>query len=326
MLRKIIQVLALTFLLVLVSFGQDDGASVESQDSKIPIKVDEFGAVGECDLGARIQNFFIELNNNTSATGYIIIYQGKDILPAEYDSNRMERRIKDNIRFLRLDASRIVIVSGGFRDELATELHLVPDGAEAPVPTGTIPAPTIPKNKSFLYDNKTIYGGYYDYYDNYNFLDEFILASVQAKLDEENRLAEEAAKSEELNSEVPAETEVEAVEENSEIEKPTAEEIEEAKFSWMNKKFADVIKNQKGTKGVIIFYADNEYYDVGKLQSLIEEGKQKIVEAKKVPAEKIEIVYGGYREIVETEFWIVPKEGENPTPTPKERPIEEPEN
>ena len=320
MLRKIIQILLLTLLLTMSFFAQEDAEPIENQDAKIPIKVDEFGRVGECDLGARIDNFFITLNENPSATGYIIFYQEKDVLPAEYDSNQMEKRIRNYLSFRRFDSARIIFIRGGFRDELATELYLIPNGANAPEPTDTIPPPTTPKNKTFLYDNNLIYSDYY------NFLDEFILPSVQAKIDEENRLAEEEAKADELNSAEAIETESQTTKENFEIEKPTPEEIEEAKFSWVNEKFADVIKNQKGAKGVIIFYADDAYYDVGRLQNLIEEGKRKIVEAGKISTEKIQVVYGGYRDTVQAEFWIVPKKGESPTPRPEERPIEETEN
>ena len=318
--RKITQILALTFLLALVSFGQEDVEPIQNQDSKIPIKVDEFGSIGDCDLGARIDNFFIELNNNPSATGYIILYQGKDVLPAEYDSHQMERRILNQLAFRRYDSVRIIFVRGGFRDELATELFLVPNGAVAPEPTGTIPAPTTPKDKTFLYDNNALGSDYY-----YDFLDEFILSSVKAKMEEETRLAEEQAKTEESNSEESIETEVETVEETFEIEKPTPEEIEEAKFSWLNEKFGEVIKKQKDSSGVIIFYADDARYDVGKLQNLIEEGKQKIAEANKVPTAKIQVVYGGYRGMVQAEFWIVPKKGESPTTRPEEKPVEETE-
>ena len=320
MLQKLIHTLALTFLLALVSFSQENAEPIVNQDTKIPIKVDEFERVGECELGARIDSFFISLIENPSATGYIIFYQGKDVLPAEYDSSQMERRVRNYLSFRRFDTVRITFVRGGFRNEAATEMYLVPEGANAPEPTDTIPAPTTPKDKTFLYDNNILFSDYY------NFLDEFILPSVQAKIDEENRLAEEEAKAEELSSETPIETEAEAVEETFEIEKPTAEEIEEAKFSWVNEKFGDLIKNQKGAKGVIIFYADDAYYDVSKLQNLIEEGRRKIAEAGKISPDKIQVVYGGYREMVQAEFWIVPKKGESPLPKPEERPIEETED
>ena len=77
---------------------------------------------------------------------------------------------------------------------------------------------------------------------------------------------------------------------------------------------------------MIIFYADDAYYDVSKLQNLIEEGRRKIAEAGKISPDKIQVVYGGYREMVQAEFWIVPKKGESPLPKPEERPIEETED
>lgn len=318
MLRKTALILFLTLFFALNFFAQDDVGLTEKENSKIPIKVDEFGRVGNCDLNARVYNFFIELNNNPSVAGYIILYQGKDVLPAEYDSNLMEKRIRNEITFVKLDGNRITFVRGGFRNEVATELYLVPNGAIPPEPTDTIPAPTSPKDKTFLYDNNILLSD-----DNYDFLDKFILPTVQAKIDEENRLAEEESKTEELNSESPIEPETETVEENLEVEKPTPQEIEEAKFFWVNEKFGAILKEQKDTKGVIIFYADDAYYEVGKLQNLIEEGKQKIAEANKISIDKIQVVYGGYRENVQAEFWIVPKKGEFPPPKPVEKPIKE---
>ncbi|MDQ3712555.1 MAG: hypothetical protein M3388_10105 [Acidobacteriota bacterium] len=321
MLRKAIQILALTFLLATVFFGQEDTEPISNQDAIIPIKIDEFGLIGGCDLNARVHNFFIELNNNPSATGYIILYQGKNELPANQGLSSIEERIRNEIAFGRFDESRIVFVRGGFRDELANELYLVPNGAVAPEPTDTIPAPTMPKNKTFIYDNNIL--GSDDYYE---FLEEFILSSVKAKMEEETRLAQEQARAKELTSEESIETEVETVEETFEIEKPTPEEIEEAKFSWANEKFGEVIKNQKDSSGVIIFYADDAHYDDGKLQNFIEEGKQKIAEVNKISIQKIQVVFGGYRDMVQAEFWVVPKKGEFPTPQPEERPIQETEN
>jgi len=318
--RKTIQIVFLTICFVLNVFAQESGEPAQKEDSKIPIKVDEFGKLGGCDLNARVQNFFIELNNDPSATGYIIVYQGKNELPANRNLYLMEKRIQDEMRLQALDSARIVFVRGGFRNEIATELFRVPSGAAAPEPTDTISAPTTPKDKTFLYDSKILYDDYYD------FTNEFILPSVTARIEEENRLAEEQAKAEESNSEEAIEPKVEAVEENFEIEKPTPEEIEEAKFSWVNEKFGEIIKKQKDSRGVIIFYADDAYYDVVGLKSLIEAGKQKIAEFNKIPVAKIQIVYGGYRDMVQAEFWIVPKKGESPTPRPEERPVEETEN
>ncbi len=74
---------------------------------------------------------------------------------------------------------------------------------------------------------------------------------------------------------------------------------------------------------MIIFYADDAYYDVSKLQSHIEDGRRRIAEAAKISPDKIQVIFGGYRNFIEAEFWIVPKRGEMPKPKPEEKLIEE---
>ena len=76
-------------------------------------------------------------------------------------------------------------------------------------------------------------------------------------------------------------------------------------------------------KGVIIFYADDLEYSTGKLWNLVEEGKQKISEQSKISPEKIQILFGGYRKCIQMEFYVMPENGEFPTPKPDTRIIEE---
>lgn len=321
MLRKITRTLLLTLLLALVCFGQATDETSLRQNTKNPIKVDDFGRTGDCETGGRLDNFLVRIQENPDATGYIITYQGKNALPAAYEVSAYERIIRNHLAFRNFDASRVTFLNGGFREDLSTELWLVPSGANEPTPTDTVSAPVMPKGKTFLYDKKKLDSELYNI-----LLDEFILPSVKARTEEANRLAEEQAKADESNSEQPVETKVETVEDNFEVEQPTPEEIEEAKFAWVNEKFGAIIKKQKGSSGVIIFYADDAYYNVSELQNLFEAGKRKIAEANKISAAKIRVLYGGYRDTVEAEFWVVPKKGESPTPRPDERTVEETEN
>ena len=60
-------------------------------------------------------------------------------------------------------------------------------------------------------------------------------------------------------------------------------------------------------KGVIIFYADDLEYSTGKLWNLVEEGKQKISEQSKISPDKIQLLFGGYRDSIQMEFWVMPK-------------------
>jgi hypothetical protein len=46
-----------------------------------------------------------------------------------------------------IDASRLVVVNGGFREEDSVELWLVPSGAQAPRPTPTVQASEIKGRK-----------------------------------------------------------------------------------------------------------------------------------------------------------------------------------
>lgn len=326
MLRETIRVLLLTVCCALSLFAQDGGEQAESVDSKNARKVDEFGRLGHCDLNARVQNFFLELNNTPSATGYIIVYNGKDTLPADREPGLMEKRIRDEIVFGRFDSSRVTFIRGGFREENFTQLFVVPNGAPAPEPSDTIPVSDAPEGETYLYDKNGVFNGFYEDSPQVDFLSDFILPSVQAKIEaEEKARLDEEERQAALEGE-PIQNDAGVEEESFEVEPPTAEQIEEAKFAWTNERFGDLIKNKKDSSGVLIFYADDAYYDVGKLQNFIEEGKRKIAAAAEISAAKINVVYGGYRESIETEFWLVPKNGKPPAPRPEERKIEETEN
>ena len=63
---------------------------------------DEFGPIGGCDLGARIQNVFVELGQNPGTRGFVIVYRGADALPAgqtEKLAQRQIKRIQNEIKF-----------------------------------------------------------------------------------------------------------------------------------------------------------------------------------------------------------------------------------
>jgi hypothetical protein len=91
--------------------------------------VDEFGVLANDDVKTRFDSFFIELQNNPDATGYIINYG------TARDVTRREKLIRDYIVFRKLDGSRINFLRG---DEnggtLRTRFVLCPPGAPAPTP------------------------------------------------------------------------------------------------------------------------------------------------------------------------------------------------
>lgn len=325
---KLIYVFLLTLAFAIVSLPQqiaDNLAAENDKNPKVATKVDEFGRAGDCEAGARLDNFFVQLNNNPEAIGYVITYAGTDFLPAQYDDRPTLRRIRQSIAFRRYDAMRLGFIDGGFREKQATEFWLVPPGAEPPVPTDTVEKPKIPMGKTFLWGSSWISNE-----AEVQPVAEFILPEVQAKIDEDNRLAEaemaaeaDAAVGEELS---PTETEVteESIEDVPEEEQLTPEEIQNLRFSWVKENFASVIASRKGSHGVIIFYADDLYYDVAKLHRFVEEARDRIVAASKIQPSQIQVVFGGYRDSVEVEYWVVPKGSKTPEPKPEDRPDENP--
>lgn len=92
-----------------------------------PVLVDEFGKLKADDVKARLDNFFIELQNNPNDRGYIINYGPDREVAAR------EKLIRDYIRFRRQDPSRFTLVRGGNTGQgIFTRLWRVPPGAENP--------------------------------------------------------------------------------------------------------------------------------------------------------------------------------------------------
>lgn len=327
--KKVSLIIAFMLIFSFVVLAQSEQIT-DSDSSEKTKKVDEFGKAGDCDLSARVDNLFIEMNNQPNSKGYIILYKGKDFLPASYESDVYGRRIKQQISLRKYDSGRIVFIDGGFRESVTTEFFLVPENGEIPTPTDTVEKPLIPTDKTFLFDSANF--DFYNVFDGYEGTDEedfFLLPSVKARLEAEGLALEEEQAREnsleeptEIDSNETTNVQIEVEQEVEEESKPTPEEIEEAKFYWAKENFGEMIKEQKDSHGVIVFYADDQYYDLSKLQTRLDEGKQRIAKQTNISPNKIEIMFGGYREFVMLEFWIVPKNGKPPTLKPDKSPKE----
>jgi len=88
------------------------------------------------------------------------------------------------------------------------------------------------------------------------------------------------------------------------------------KFSWAKKAFGDAVKASATNGGVIVLYADDNYYDAERLIGFIEEGRNRIAEASDIGGERIQVVFGGYRAVPQVELWVVPQG----TPMPEFKP------
>lgn len=98
-------------------------------------KFDEFPAIARNDEKARLDNYAIELQNDPSATAYVIVYPGQRGKPGEVQQHIT--RVVDYLANSRgIDKRRIVTIIGPTRDELMVDLWLCPQGAKTPIPGG----------------------------------------------------------------------------------------------------------------------------------------------------------------------------------------------
>src|SRR5687767_6828809 len=83
-------------------------------------KYDEYGRVGHCDETARLDNFAITLQNEPAAKGYVMIYLGRDHLPAR--THGILARAADYLVTTRgLSPERVQVVNAGYREQQTTE-------------------------------------------------------------------------------------------------------------------------------------------------------------------------------------------------------------
>lgn len=115
--------------------GAITGEDTASVDKIVPYLFDTCDAnsnpkcIKPDDIKARVDNYYLELNNNPSATGYIITYG----TPKEIA--RRKQIIEAAIKFRKYDASRVVFVNGGNTGVgTVTKFWVVPAGATAPQP------------------------------------------------------------------------------------------------------------------------------------------------------------------------------------------------
>ena len=109
----------------------------------------EFDECNNCtfdDQKARLDNLAVELQNDPTTRAYIIAYGGR-MSPLGQVEKLMSRARDYLVTQRGIDASRFVVVNGGFRENDSVELWLVPSGAAPPRPTPTVQASEINRRK-----------------------------------------------------------------------------------------------------------------------------------------------------------------------------------
>lgn len=107
---------------------------------KIMLIAKEFDECNSCtfdDQKARLDNLAVELQHDPSTRAYIIAYGGR-MSPVGQVEVLMTRAREYLVSQRGIDASRLVVVNGGFREEDSVELWMVPSGAKPPQATPTV--------------------------------------------------------------------------------------------------------------------------------------------------------------------------------------------
>jgi hypothetical protein len=170
-------------------------------------------------------------------------------------------------------------------------------------------------------------------------LNEFIRSDVRSRMDEEPAGESDSSfdpSTVELQStsEEPQQSEnPEAKGDEPEHQNTTDEDAmtygqaPEAKLQWAKKSFGDALKVAPTSNGVIVLYADENLYDINRLISLVEEGRARMSEKAEIPAERIQITFGGYRGVPQVELWVLPQGASLPDFKPEDRSTaDEPQN
>ncbi len=169
-------------------------------------------------------------------------------------------------------------------------------------------------------------------------MNEFIRVDVRSRIDEEPvgdsdggydpSTVETGTPAEESQAEVPGESQPE----ESQQALPVGEDSDSGapsksmKFGWAKKSFGDAIRANPTASGVIVVYADENYYDINNLMRFIEEGRELIAKKAVIGGERVQVVFGGYRGVPQIELWVV-SDGGMPELKPDDRSkASEPEN
>lgn len=285
-------------------------------------KIDEFGRLPDCELKSRVDALFISMGNNEGSRGYVIIYRGATAPASERDElafGTMKRRFESFIAFRKYDPAMVEFIDGGFRDYggLVVEFFLVPANGVLPTPTDTVEQPVLSLDTTFIAETGWIW-----------FEDARIVKDEPEIVEE----YEVTPPDPDTVDEYPAETEIGETEpaydeesgyteqERESIEPGTPEYDESQRAEFWEK----LLKANSDARGTIVFYADDQEYDLSIAKSLIEDWLQRTAKNSGLDLTRVAVVYGGYRESLKAEFWFVPKRGEAVIPKPDARPLAEP--
>ncbi len=100
-------------------------------------KIDEYGNLLWRDEKARLDNIAIEVRNSPRAIAYLVCYGGRRARVGEA-RRRCARAAGYLVTTGGIEASRVSMMDGGFREDLSVELWVLPMGSSLPTASPTV--------------------------------------------------------------------------------------------------------------------------------------------------------------------------------------------
>jgi hypothetical protein len=300
-------------------------------------KIDAYGQINDCDEKARLDNFAISLQSEPSARGYLMIYTGRDDLPARIPAI-LGRAADYLVQTRGLDPSRVQVVDAGYRAQRTTELWLVAGGDPAPEKTDTVEVTREP-GKAYQWDLKGIDIEYYP--------DEETDEEPSAEDGAEG--AEGAQEAQDAAVEGTEATEEETTDEESEPEARWRKGVEKYEIAvesrepfegdasdgpplmgtlrvslwWNVEGFVRAWRSEPEARACLIYYHGADSVGPSKMSEVIARARAKLEEQLGGESGRLVVIDGGYSRDPGVELWIVPKGASLPEPRPVQ--VEPPE-
>lgn len=117
----------------------------------VPGLIDAFGNIQTSDLLARLDNYATELQNAPQSVAFIVAYPQANKFPG-WPLRRALWCRAYLIKGRMIDAGRVHVVNGGFRDDVRFELWVEPQGAQPPVRPFDLAAELAREKTPYLFD------------------------------------------------------------------------------------------------------------------------------------------------------------------------------
>lgn len=266
------------------------------------VKIDEFSKLGHCDLGARIDNLYINIMSARSeragrdTKGVIVFYRSTKTLPSRIGTYpKAYLAMKDHIRFRSLDPLMVEFIDGGYEAEVRFELYILPTGAQQPTPSKSLPKPTVPSGKTFLWGASRVDYEFGHLEKKQIIIDRYLITEA-----EDAEYYPESV-SEGLHTVI------------------TDADVDE-KNDWLESSFAERLSKEADETGVVIYYFDDRWFDGEKVRAEVERGIRVMLDEAGLKSNRIQIINGGFGTGVNVKFWIKGRNTNSPVPKPEARP------